>query len=192
MAASLVYFVTDIETDGPDPGQHSMVSLASVACDEAGQRLGLFTCNLHPVAGHAADPGTMAWWATEPEAWAATMPHRLPPAQAIERFAGWVQGFGATAVFAAHPLMFDGAWTDWYLRRFAGTRLLHAPRTPPPLFAGGGLDMASFIMARSGLGYADCAAKRYPEAWFGGHRHSHIARDDAEGYAHLLGLMLRR
>lgn len=192
MAGDVVYFVTDIETDGPDPGRHSMLSMASVACDAAGRRLDLFTCNLLPVPGHAPDAGTMAWWGTEPVAWDDMMHDRLEPEVAIARFASWVAGFTGDRVFAAHPLIFDGAWIDWYLRRYADMRLLHAPRTPAPLFAGGGLDLPSLVMGRTDLGYRDCAEKRYPEAWFGGHLHSHIARDDAEGYAHLLGLMLRR
>ncbi|MCC6468352.1 MAG: hypothetical protein IT563_08520 [Alphaproteobacteria bacterium] len=31
-----VYLVTDIETDGPEPGRNSMLSFASVAVDQAG------------------------------------------------------------------------------------------------------------------------------------------------------------
>jgi hypothetical protein len=186
-----IFFVTDIETDGPDPGLHSMLSLASVACDAKGNRLGHLTLNLEPLPGHAGDAGTLAWWATEPAAWAALAVQPLPAGQAIERFIAWVRSFEGVPVFAAHPLIFDGAWVDWYLRRFAGLRMLQAPRSEAWLFLGGGLDLASLVMGRTGLGYADCAAKRHPDAWFGHHRHTHIALDDAEGYAHLLGRMLR-
>lgn len=186
-----IYFVTDIETDGPDPGLHSMLSLASVACDETGRRLGHLAVNLEPIPGHAGDPGTLGWWATEPAAWAALAVDQLPPAVAIQRLVAWVRSFGGMPVFVAHPLIFDGAWVDWYLRRFAGLRMLQAPRSEARLFMGGGLDLASLVMGRTGLGYADCAAKRHPDTWFGGHRHTHIALDDAEGYAHLLGRMLQ-
>lgn len=191
MEAGPVYIVTDLETDGPDPGVHSMLSLASVACDAAGRRLGHFTINLQAMPGHQADAGTLAWWRTEPAAWAALQQERVPAQQAMDRFVAWVRGFGPAAVFVGSPLIFDGAWVDWYLRRFAATRLLRAPRSEAHLFAGGGLDLASFVMGRTGLSYAQCTAKQYPEEWFGGHPHSHIALDDAEGYAHLLGRVLR-
>lgn len=181
-----VFFVTDIETDGPDPGIHSMVSLASIACDAGGRRLGHIALNLHPIADHAADEGTMAWWRTEPAAWGATLVERASPEVAMGRFAAWVRGFGGSPVFVGYPLIFDGSWVDWYLRRFLRMRLLRAPRSEAWLFAGGGLDLASFAMGRTGLSYADCTAKHYPEAWFGGHPHSHVALDDAEGYASLL------
>jgi hypothetical protein len=188
---ALVYVVTDIETDGPDPGRHSMVSLGAVACDAAGTRLGHLSLNLHPVEGHAADAGTMAWWATEPAAWAATLPGRLPPEEAMARYIAWVRGLGGTPVFAAYPLIFDGAWVDWYLRRYANIRLLQAPRSEARLFLGGGLDLASFALGCAGLDYAALTAKAFPRDWLGGHPHSHVALDDAEGYAHLLGRLLR-
>ncbi len=188
---ALVYVITDVETDGPDPGRHSMISLGAVACDAQGARLGQLALNLHPVPGHAADEGTMAWWASEPAAWAATLPGRLAPGEAIARYIAWVRGLGGTPVFAAYPLIFDGAWMDWYLRRYAAIRLLRAPRSEDSLFRGGGLDLASFALGRSGLDYNTLTAKAFPQAWLGGHPHSHIALDDAEGYAHLLAGLLR-
>jgi len=185
-----VYFVTDIETDGPDPGLHSMISLASVACDARGARLGALALNIEPIEGHAADPGTMGWWASEPAAWEATLRGRLPAGDAVDRFVAWVRGFGGLPVFVGYPMIFDGAWVDWYLRRFAGLRLLRAPRSESLLFVGGGLDLGSFVMGRTGLDYMACTAKRFPEEWLGGFPHSHVALDDAEGYAHLLGHLL--
>lgn len=191
MGKDLVYIVTDVETDGPDPGIHSMLSLGSVACGAAGNRLGHFSANLQALPGHQADAGTMAWWHTEPTAWAAAQKDAAPTQQGMDRFVAWVRGFGPATVFVGSPLIFDGAWVDWYLRRFAGIRLLRAPRTEAHLFEGGGLDLASFVMGRTGLSYRRCTGKQYPREWFGGHPHSHIALDDAEGYAHLLCRVLR-
>lgn len=168
-----------------------MVSLGAVACDARGVRLGHLALNLHPVPGHAADAGTMAWWASEPAAWAATLPGRLSPDDATARYIAWVRGLGGTPVFAAYPLIFDGEWMDWYLRRYADIRLLQAPRSDARLFLGGGLDLASFGMGRTGLDYGTLTHKAFPQDWLGGYPHSHIALDDAEGYAHLLGRMLR-
>lgn len=180
-----IFFVTDIETDGPDPGIHSMVSLASVACSSDGTHLGHLALNIQPVDGHESDAGTMAWWATEPAAWAATLQNRLPPHSAMVQFVDWVRSYGRDAVFVSYPLTFDGIWVDWYLRRFANFRLLRAPRSEDRLFSGGGLDLASFAMGRTGLSYNACTKKHYPEIWFGGHLHSHVALDDAKGYASL-------
>lgn len=191
MPAAEVYIVTDVETDGPDPGIHSMLSLAAVACSAKGERLGHFTVNLLALPGHQADAGTLAWWHSDPKAWSALQLGAVPAQQAMDSFAAWVRPFGPAAVFVGSPLIFDGAWVDWYLRRFLQIRLLRALRTEATLFAGGGLDLPSFVMGRTGLSYRQCTEKDFPEGWLGPHPHSHVALDDAEGYAHLLRRLLR-
>ena len=65
------FVVTDIEADGPNPLESSMLSFASVACDVTGKVLGEFEAVLAPRADRKASPDTMAWWATQPEAWKA-------------------------------------------------------------------------------------------------------------------------
>lgn len=188
-AGATVFVVTDIEADGPDPGRHSMLSFGSVACRADGRPLEEFTANLHPLPGAAQDPGTMAWWATEPEAWREAMRDRQDPAAAIAAYAAWVAALPGVPVFVAHPLTFDGLWIDWYLQRFAGRRLFRRPRAPGLCFASG-LDLVSMVMAATGWDYAACQRPNYPEHWLGGHAHNHRAIDDARGYAHLLGLVL--
>lgn len=184
-----VFVVTDIETDGPDPGRHSMLSFGSVACDADGRTLSEFTVNLLPLPGAAQDPGTMDWWRTEPEAWRQAMLDRQQPGIAMPGYADWLRALPGTPVFVAHPLTFDGVWIDWYLQRYVGRRLFRRPRSPGLCFASG-LDLPSMVMAVTGWDYDRCSRDGYPEHWLGGHRHSHRAIDDARGYAHLLGLVL--
>ncbi len=49
MKKLVIFIVTDIEADGPDPGRHSMLSFASVARGEDGQDYGEFFINLMPL-----------------------------------------------------------------------------------------------------------------------------------------------
>lgn len=183
------YIVTDIEADGPVPGRHSMLSFASAAIDGEGADLGRFTINLRPVDGATTDPGTMGWWATQAEAWGAATRDPVEPEAAIAAFVAWVRGLPGRPVFAAHPLSFDGLWIDWYVERFAGLPLFDRPRQDG-LTAGRGLDLPTLVMAVFGWDYHRCHRRHYPEAWLGGHAHSHRALDDALGYAHLLKLLL--
>lgn len=183
------YIVTDIEADGPDPGRHSMLSFGSVAVDAAGRSLGEFTANMHPLPGGEQDPGTMAWWASEPEAWRASTSDQRDPADVMPAYARWIASLPGTVVFVAHPLTFDGLWIDWYLQRFTGRRLFRRPRSPGVCHAGG-LDLQSMVMVATGRHYRDCERVNYPADWLGGHDHSHRAIDDARGYAHLLQLIL--
>lgn len=62
------FIVTDIETDGPYPGVHSMLSLASVACNARDSIVDDFEVNLEPLAGMTEHPEVMDWWRTQPEA----------------------------------------------------------------------------------------------------------------------------
>src|SRR4051812_6811424 len=64
-----IYVSTDCETDGPIPGPHSMLSVASAAMTADGQILGTFSANLQTLPGAAGDPKTMAWWAENQAAW---------------------------------------------------------------------------------------------------------------------------
>lgn len=191
MSEPAVFVVTDIETDGPDPGANSMLSLASVARDEAGEDCGSFVINLRPLEGAGADPDTMRFWAGQPLAWAASTSDQQPPELAIDAFCAWVRGLPGRPVFVAHPLAFDGRFVDWYLRTFAGLRLYEGPWTRTRLFHGTGIDLPSLIAGKLGWDYLDCRLDNYPEAWLGGHAHSHLPLDDALGYAHLL-VELRR
>lgn len=54
------YVVTDIETDGPQPGHNSMLSFASVATDATGKILNQFEACLNPLDGAVSDPNTLA------------------------------------------------------------------------------------------------------------------------------------
>lgn len=183
------FVVTDIEADGPDPGRHSMLSFGCAAVDRAGQRLGEFEANLLPLPGAGQDPGTMAWWRTEPDAWRESTRDQQDPAAVMAAWADWLHGLPGVVVFVAHPLTFDGLWIDWYLQRFIGRRLFRRPRSPGVCHAGG-LDLQSMVMVATGWHYRDCERRHYPAEWLGGHHHSHRAIDDARGYAHLLILAL--
>ena len=84
MAQPELYVSTDIETDGPQAGQHAMLSLGSAAYTADKQVVATFSANLAIVDGLSADPKTMAWWQTQPEAWAACRSGLEAPAAAMD------------------------------------------------------------------------------------------------------------
>lgn len=63
---SEVFVSTDVETDGPIPGEYSMLSLGSAAFSERGHLVDVFQANLRPLEGARQDPDTMRWWAGQP------------------------------------------------------------------------------------------------------------------------------
>ena len=185
-----VYIVTDIEADGPRPGEHSMIAFASVAVTAGGNVLGEFEAVLSPLSGAAVDPETTAWWRMQPEAWAAANDNPRPAETVMADFVRWVSGFERGRVFTANPASFDGMWIDFYLKRFTRHALLQGPYANGRLFDGPGLCLKSYCSALTGLPTWRCGPRDLPPAWLGEHEHTHRAIDDARGYAHLLGVLM--
>src|SRR6188768_2295413 len=115
-----IYVSTDIEADGPIPGPNSMLSVGSAAFLAEGTMLGTFTANLELLPGAAGDPKTMAWWETQPEAWAETRKDLREPAAAMADYAAWLRALPGRPVFVAYPASYDFMFVYWYLMRFVG------------------------------------------------------------------------
>ena len=86
-----IYVSTDVETDGPIPGPHSMLSFASAAYDADKTLRATFSANLETLPGASPDPSTLAWWQGQPEAYAATRTDLEEPSLALRRYVAWVR-----------------------------------------------------------------------------------------------------
>ncbi len=187
----LTYCVVDVELDGPTPGENSMLSLACCACREDGTEVAAFERNLEPLPGAAPAPEIAAWWQGQGEAWAHITTDPEAPGVVMADFVDWLAALPGARVLAAHPLMLDGLWIDWYLRRFADLRVFEGPFPGSSPFAGPGIDIPSFVQAALGLPYSETRPD-YPPAFLGGFAHSHKPLDDARGHAALYFFGRRR
>ncbi len=185
-----VYVVTDVEVDGPTPGENSMLSFASVAVNAKGQEIDHFQAVLNTLEGAKPDPLTMAWFRSQPEALAAATDNPQPPKQVISRYVRWVRSLPGHAIFVAHPLGMDGPWIDFYLRRFANIRLLKGPWTGERLFYAGGLCLRSFAAGKLNWPLWECSPENYAAEWLGHCSHTHKAIDDARAYANLMAHLI--
>jgi len=186
-----VYVVTDIEVNGPTPGAHSMLAFASVTLDAQGTEFDTFEAVLETLPGAGEDRITLDWFQGFPQAWAAATTNPLPAQAVMENYAAWLRALPGQPVFTAHPLAFDGAWIDYYLRRFLDVRLLKGPWAGERLFHTAGLCLQAFAAGRTGWDFAACRTEAYPPEWLGHVPHSHVSIDDARGYANLLRSLLR-
>ena len=166
---SEIYISTDVETDGPIPGPHSMLSFGSAAYTADKQLVSTFTANLETLEGATADPETAAWWKTQPEAWAACRTDLQKPEAAMRAYVAWLKSLKGKPVFVAYPAGFDFLFVYWYLIRFAG-------ESP---FSHSALDMKSYAMAVLGRDYRDSTKRNMPKGWFDKLPHNHVALDDA-------------
>ncbi len=186
------YVITDIEADGPVPGDNSMLSFASVAVSSEGDEVSAFEAVLAPLEWANPDADTMKWFATQPEAYAAATADPRPAGAVMSAFVEWVSALPDRPVFAAHPIAFDGIWIDYYLRQFTDKRLTQGPRDANPLFYASGICIRTIASIRLGWPIWDCHPSNYPPEWLGNHDHTHRAIDDARGYGRLLVTLLRQ
>jgi hypothetical protein len=179
--AAEVYVSTDVESDGPIPGPHSMLSFASVAFAEDGRELSYFTRNLALLDGATGHPDTMKWWGTQKAAWEACRVDVREPAEAMREYVEWVEALPGRPVFVAYPAGYDFTFVYWYLLRFAG-------RSP---FSHSALDVKSYAMAVMKSRFRDSTKRHMPRRWFPAVTHSHVALDDAREQGLLFMAMLR-
>lgn len=176
-----IYVSTDVETDGPVAGIHSMLSIGSAAYTADKQLLATFSANLETVPGFRADEQTAAWWATQPEAWAACRVSQEAPSAAMRRYLAWLKELPGRLVFVAYPAAFDFPFVYWYLTQYAG-------ENP---FGYSVIDIKTYAMAMLRKPYRTCGKQSMPAAWFDPVAHTHVALDDALEQGSLFCNMLK-
>jgi len=164
-----IYISTDVETDGPIPGPHSMLSFGSAAYTLDKRLIATFSANLETLPGASGYPETMDWWETQAEAWAACRTNPQPPGVVMQRYADWIDALPGKAVFVGYPVAFDFLFVYWYLMRFVG----YSP------FSHSALDIKTYAMALLKRPYRRISKQTMPTEWFDPLPHTHVALDDA-------------
>lgn len=176
-----IFVSTDVETDGPIPGPHSMLSMGSAAFRADKTLVDTFSVNLEVLPGAQGHPDTMAWWQTQPEAWKACREDLEAPESAMKRYVDWLEKLPGKPVFVAYPAGFDFLFVYWYLIRFAG-------KSP---FSFAALDIKSYACAVLRLDFRATTKRRMPRHWFDSRRHTHVALTDAIEQGELFCNMLQ-
>src|SRR5215218_8179876 len=102
-----IYVSTDVETDGPVPGPHSMLSLASAAYLADKTLVATFSANLETLPGASGHPDTMKWWETQGAAWAACRQNPQSPLEAMRDYTVWLESLPGKPIFVGYPVVFD-------------------------------------------------------------------------------------
>ncbi len=179
------YFSVDIESDGPIPGPHSMLSFGVAAMTPKGKILGTFERNLETLPGASGDPDTMAWWLTQEKAWKACRENLVEPAKAMQEFSDWVRSIPGSPVMVGYPALFDGMFLYWYLVRFVGAKA-------SPFSFGHVLDIKSYGMAVMRKPFRQSTKRNMPKSWFYDlPDHTHVALDDATEQGMLFSNILK-
>jgi hypothetical protein len=164
-----IYVSTDVETDGPIPGPHSLLSLGSAAYLPDKTLVATFSVNLECLVGAAGHPETMAWWARHPGAWRACRTDLQAPEVAMANYVRWLDVLPGKPVFVGYPATFDFLFVYWYLIRFIG-------RSP---FSFAALDIKTMAMVMLRTEFRRSTKRNMPKRWFEDLPHRHVALDDA-------------
>lgn len=164
-----IYVSTDVESDGPIPGPHSMLSFASAAYTNDKQLIDTFSANLETLPGATSHPTTQAWWESQPQAWAACRENLESPLEAMQQYLSWLKKLPGKPIFVGYPAAYDFMFIYWYLMKFTG-------ESP---FSHSALDIKSYAMAMLKTEYRSSAKKHMPAHWFDKLPHTHVALDDA-------------
>lgn len=145
-----VYISVDIETDGPIPGDNSMLTLGAVPVVRTGPkawelRVGdAFYIRMLQRQGALMNHDTEDWWRKQDDAVRYEAFHaepRVHPREAMVEFAEWTESVSsAQPVFVARPTGFDYSFVNWYLVHYLGAKRAHA------LYSHRALDMRSLMM----------------------------------------------
>lgn len=169
MNSAEIYVSTDIEADGPIPGQNSMLSFGSAAYKADKTLVGTFSANLEQLPEAKEDPRTMEWWKSQAQAWEACRNDLQAPKTAMVNYLAWLKNLPGKPVFVGYPAAYDFMFIYWYLIRFTG-------ESP---FSHSALDIKTYAMALLKTDYRKSTKKNMPKHWFDNFRHTHKALDDA-------------
>lgn len=122
-----VYFSADVETDGPIPGEFSMLSFALVVAGTFDGEVftrpdhydRCFVTTLRPISTNV-DAEALRVNGLDRDL---LVREGTDPSDAMTRAAEWVvrEAGGCVPVLVAYPLSFDWAWLYWYFTKFSAT-----------------------------------------------------------------------
>jgi hypothetical protein len=178
-----VYFSADVETDGPIPGEFSMLSFGLVYAGRSDGKTferpksyaTAYQALLRPISARfeqqALDVNGLDRSALETEGRSA--------GEVMPEVATWIRAnaAGGTPVLVAYPLSFDWAWLYWYFVRFAGSSPFNHSRC---------FDLKTAIAVRGRRPIVESGHDRLPAALRSHKPHTHRALDDAIEQADML------
>lgn len=184
---SEIYFSTDIESDGPIPGEYSMFAFGCVPILENGTVLNGRGWNLKPLEGAKQHPSTMEFWNLPDNKPVYKRLHeaQFEPEDAMVQFSDWVKKlaaqYEAKPVFVAYPAGFDFMFILWYLNKFVGDSV----------FSHSALDMKTAAWAWFNRDFRKVTKTFLKQHWPSDYPHDHDPVNDARQQAEIFSLMLK-
>ena len=175
-ATSEIFISVDVETAGPHPGGHALLSIGACLVHDPGQT---FYVELQPDR-RAAVPEALA---VSNLSLSELAEHGVPPAEAMAQFAAWTLARtppGRRPIFVAFNAVFDWMFVAEYFHRYLG-------RNP---FGHSALDLKAFYMGLSGARWSETSLRHVAARYGCRPELTHNALADALDQAGLFREML--
>jgi ribonuclease T len=160
------YISVDVETSGPNPSEHSLLSIG--ACTLAAPRQ-TFYIELQPDREHFVPQALAVSQLSLSE----LAEKGTPPGAALLRFADWLKEVIPQEIrplFVAFNAPFDWSFVNDYFHRYLG----YNP------FGHNALDIKAFYMGKAGVTWEQTSLRVLSQRYLGEHHHlSHNALEDA-------------
>ena len=165
-----VFVSIDIETTGPVPGLHSMISLGAAAFTKGQIPVSTFQANLKEQCGAMADEDTMDFWANHIEAWEAATKDPSDIELVMNNFKLWIESLGRNIVPVYYPSGYDLPFINYYSQLVLGKVFLTHRA----------IDIQTLAWTLMGSPFAkNCRQSAYPKEWLVTNKNKHRAVDDA-------------
>lgn len=177
------YFSADVETDGPIPGQYSILSFAIVyAGSFDGKRFKrparyepVLYKELKPISDNFQQEALLVNGLDRPR----LCLEGESPQSAMTEACRWIKNIAGTAkpVLVAYPLSFDWAWLYWYFIRFS--------EDGSPFDYSRCFDIKTAVAVKAAIPISDAGRSKLDPSLLPQHRHTHHAIDDAIAQAEI-------
>lgn len=178
-----VYFSADIETDGPIPGEFSMLSFALVYAGtfdgESFHKPASFSVSFEATLKPISERFEVEALRVNGLDRDALLREGRAPELVMQEAAAWVRAHcaGGAPVLVAYPLSFDWSWLYWYFVRYGGGSPFNHSRC---------FDLKTAIAVKGRRPVVDSGHDKLPEALRTSLPHTHRALDDAMEQADML------
>jgi hypothetical protein len=194
-----IYINFDVETTGPVPGLHSMLSFGAVAHRDSDWReVDYYSINIQEMEDAGWDVDTRRWWASPErlDAWTkTTAAPRFSPLLAMERVCVFLEALrrdfpdDGRLIFVAYPITFDFAFLNYYMHRFCPNRWRALMFNKH--IGWSGMDIQTLAMCTTGKSFGGAVKKNWPKDWTTeDYPHTHVAVEDARGQAYSFKRMM--
>lgn len=177
-----IYISTDIEADGPIPGEYSMLSLGSVAINQNGKIIGKFYRKLKRLQNAKQHSQTMKWWKQNKKAYKEATSNTEDPKRVMSDYNKWLKKIKSEnksdIFFLGWPANYDFMFVFWYIIKFVDEYKQKSALDIP--FGFHAIDIRSYAMGHLKTNYNKTRSKHLPKKWFPKkEKHTHKAIDDA-------------